>query len=95
MSCLGLEAVVTRLFRSMAERCSLQGRESEMWRWDGFGFCLPSRVMMKIRNVFVIFGSRLGGYSQLGKVLMLALVLVLVLDPTGFFRRILIRLGQA
>jgi hypothetical protein len=38
--------------------------------------------MMKIPNVSVIFGSRLGGYSQLGKVLMLALVLVL--DLTGF-----------
>jgi hypothetical protein len=43
------------------------------WLW----FCLPSRVVMKIPNVFVIFGTRLGGYSQLGKVLMLALVLVL------------------
>jgi hypothetical protein len=43
--------------------------------------------------VFVIFSSRLGGYSQLGKVLMSALVLVLVLDLTGFFRRILFRLG--
>jgi hypothetical protein len=38
--------------------------------------------MMKIPNVSVIFGSRLGGYSQLGMVLMLALVLVL--DLTGF-----------
>jgi hypothetical protein len=47
-----------------------------------FSFCLPSRVMMKIPNVSVIFGSRLGGYSQLGMVLMLALVLVL--DLTGF-----------
>jgi hypothetical protein len=50
--------------------------------WMAFSFCLPSRVMMKIPNVSVIFGSRLGGYSQLGMVLMLALVLVL--DLTGF-----------
>jgi hypothetical protein len=40
---------------------------------------------MKIPTVFVIFVTRLGGYSHLGMVLMLVLVLVLVL--AGFFRR--------
>jgi hypothetical protein len=91
MSCLRFEAVVTRCFvPEMAEGC----RIGRVRCGDGMVLVLSAEPCCDEDHkffVFVIFSSRLGGYSQFGKVLMSALVLVL--DLTGFFRRILFRLG--
>jgi hypothetical protein len=81
MSCLRLEAVVKRVFRSRDAAC----RIGRVRCGDGMVLVLSAEPCCdEDPNFFVsvIFGSRLGGYSQLGMVLMLALVLVL--DLTGF-----------